>query len=122
MVYFSFPLHCFYRSALRQAQGPLRVKVVELVETPTFLMEQSFNSGDTGRKGQHHHLVVGLDLEVVGGNEALAVAGDAADDGIGGHGQLPDGLARDRRARPNFKLHDVGIDSAEALQRGDLGA
>ena len=45
-------------------------------------MEQTFNSGDAGRQGQHHNLVVGLDLEVVGGDEALAVTGDAANNGV----------------------------------------
>ena len=49
-------------------------------------MEQTFNRRDAIGQGQHHHLVVGLDLEVVAGNEALAIAGDAADDGIEGHG------------------------------------
>ena len=78
-------------------------------------MEQSFNSWDTGRQGQHHHLVIGFDLEVIGGDETLAVACDTAYDGISGHGQLSDGLARDRRSSPHLELHDVGIDAAEAL-------
>ena len=50
-------------------------------------MEQTFYRRDAVGQGQHHHLVVGFDLEVVCGDVALAVAGDAADDGVGGHGQ-----------------------------------
>ena len=96
MVYFSFPLH--------------------------WLMEQTFNSRDAGRQGQHHYLVVCLDLEFVGGDEAFTIAGDAADDRIKGHGQLTDGLAGDSRSRPHVKFYYIGIDAAEALQGGDLRA
>lgn len=78
-------------------------------------MEQSFNSWDAGRQGQHHHLVVSLNLEVIGGDETLAVACDTTNDGISGHGQLSDGLACDRLSSPHLELHDVGIDAAEAL-------
>ena len=85
-------------------------------------MEQPFHRWNAGRQSQHDHLVIGLDLEIIGGDVAFAVAGDAADDGIDGHGQLPDGFAGDRRASPDLKLHNIGIDAAEAFQRGDFRA
>ena len=67
-------------------------------------------------------MVVGFDLEVVGGDEALTVASDATDDSVDGHIQLSNGLSRDGSTCPYLKLYDVGVDAAEALQRGDLGA
>ena len=86
------------------------------------LMEQPFYSRDTVWQSQYHHLVVGLDLKVVGGNIALTVAGDATNDSIVRHSQLSNRLACDGRTRPDLKLHDVGIDAAEALQGRNLCA
>ena len=58
-------------------------------------MEQPFHRWNTVRQCQHHYLIIGFDLEIVGGDITLAVTGDATNDGISRHGQLSDGFSGD---------------------------